>query len=785
MARGQRVRRFLVGLLPTILAVSCGERPDSVSWPPYAELPESLQYAFVQLERGAFVTEDGRRAFLIGVYSQDDPRFDLYGQRALDRLPPDYGLYDPDRHGWIYERPLDADSFRRIGFNLYSITLTPKPFYERIGYEARVPQDPDYVEKLARDIHAPFYVDYVAWPWTLGAPGTADADVLPPDAINPGRNHWVPYRTIGKGREVWLELWRLYAERLRDANVPVMMYELFNEPIYIALTHDHRWEFITWLQERYGTLKKVNETWGSVYGSWREIQDHPSPMSDGALWLDYDEYLADTFAELFKAGQHSVREVDPDAVCVIQPTKRAIYEPPGGVHLSKVSDLEEVIVGPTDGGLWTPGDVPDRPADNLLDCPLAPAPISSDLMFALAGERMLFENELYLTGQTRRSTRNDFWAHVLLGYDGATLFSWSKRGWAWWDGKRRVEEEAEKHPYCALLPPARRTKALRGVLDFALEIEEVRDLVLPKPWEPKPRVAFLWSWGNARRRAYDGEFAEKTMEYYAALRYTHWPMTILPSDAATPRALSEFDVVIAAGMDYLERSVVEPLANYVLRGGLLILGETLPVRTPYGPRNGLDRYFDLRFGEIDKAANSLFLSDEICGPGLPREINLAHGVRAMDSSPGTDVILRDGEGRPVVVEQTLGSGAVWYQAAEIHGYSLATLLSWLLERAGVNKPVSVYARDGEYATNILLSSRYYENHIALLFLNKNRFPARLRISAAASLSSWSVSDPLDTGEILSPSGDPLWSHTELLKPGIPLDLDSEDFRLIIVKRKDS
>lgn len=395
---------------------------------------------------------------------------------------------------------------------------------------------------------------------------------------------------------------------------------------------------------------------------------------------------------------------------------------------------------------------------------------------------MLFDNELYLTGQTRRTTRNDFWTRVLLGYDGATLFSWSKRGWAWWDGKRRLEKEAESHPYSALLPLARNTEALRGILDFALEIEKVRDDVLPKPWNPDPKIGFLWNWGDVRRRAYDRKIAEKTMEYYAALRYSHWPMTLLPSNAISLESLSTFEVLVVAGMEYLRGDIAELLIEYTVRGGQLVVAETIPSRTPYGPPNGIDNHLSVRFGEKDTVASTLHRSDEVQGDGLPDEIDLRQGVRTVSSTRTLSVLLRDARNRPVLVEQPSGKGRILYQAADIHGYRLVTVLSWLLEVCGIEKPVSIHDSDGVLATNILLSYRRYEDRVALLLRNRNRFPQRLRISLALGSDEWSVCDPLDTGAIRSLSAKPTWTADQLKRPGIPLDIDTEDFRLLLIER---
>lgn len=591
----------------------------------------------------------------------------------------------------------------------------------------------------------------------------------------------MPYRMIGPGRQVWLDLWRLYAKRLHEAKVPVLMYELFNEPGYAALTADHRKEFVAWLHERYGSLEAVNETWGSSWTSWDNILDHPSPRTDPALWLDYDEYLAETFSDLFEAGRDAIREIDPKAVCVVQPTRRAALVPFNAVHYSKILDLHEVVVAPTNGGLWTPGQICKKPPRDWIETPLAPAPISSDLLLRMAGERMLFDNELYLTGQTRRATRNDWWTRVLLGYDGATLFQWSKRGWSWWKGEKKLRKEAEDHPYTALLPPARRTEALRGMLDFALEIEQVRDLVLPKPWGPQLRIAILWSWGNARREAWEGNLPEKAMVYYAALRYGHWSFAVLPSGYATIEELSKFRVVILAGTRFLEKETAQNLEVYVRKGGLLLVGEGTASQTPYGPSNGFAKMLGVTVGA--RLAVPISRPEQVLGHGLPGELELREGMRHLHLSEGTKPLLVDSLHRPVVTEHRIGDGRVWYQAASLHGYPLVTLLSWLLEMAGEQKHVAIYeAKNEQCATNVLASVREYGGHLAILLRNQDEYSKSLRIVVLGRAGDWTVRDPLDEGHLIPPSGGTAWSGEDLQQDGIPLEINPRDFRLLILEQ---
>ena len=116
------------------------------------------------------------------------------------------------------------------------------------AYLARPPRrivqfwhDPGRLPVYAREVGLPFYMDLVCWPWTIGRPASpSDETNLPGSAFTSGKHHWTPYRITGSGRETWLKMWRLYAERYREAGVSVLAVELMNEPAYVDFGEAHR-----------------------------------------------------------------------------------------------------------------------------------------------------------------------------------------------------------------------------------------------------------------------------------------------------------------------------------------------------------------------------------------------------------------------------------------------------------------------------------------------------------------------------------------------------------------
>ena len=715
-----------------------------VAWPEYAELPPSLrdEQSLPRVQNGVFVDGQGRRTFLLAPYCREDQRLDVWGTTDEARRAelPHHGLFDPARHGWIYQDLFTHENFRRLGFNVYSATMPAQVFWDAVGYErVRREEDPARLATTHQSIRAPFFVDTVCWPWTLGAPGTdREKSPLPPEALTEGQHHWVPYRISGAGREIWLNIWRLYAERYRDAGVPVIGFELFNEPAYLGRSADHQAEFARWLEARYGSIAELNCVWNTDLADWTAAADvsaDPKLQTIAGRSFDYDDYLSELFVELVRAGVAEVDRILPGTPAGVQTMGGYVLSPREAVFAHRFIRHQTLVLTPTGGGRWTAGASASRPPANRLASPMAAAPLENDLLLALAGDKMVFDNETYLQGQTRREIRNRLWSHVLCGLDGLTVFSWSKRGWSWWRDREEVQTEADKYPYSNLNPIARRTDGLRGILDFAEEIQEVAGQVLPKGWGPTPSVGLLYSWPQARRLVLDATTPDKTAAYYAALKYGHANLRVVPSDRALePDGLAGLKVLVLVGMRYLEPELAPVLESFVNNGGVLVFGESVPAWDLHGqalpnmPVAGV-------FGEPD-------LTPSRCG-----DLELRRGVRTIEAVPGAQVLRRDSAERPVLVRRDLGRGRVYFQTADVVGYPLLELLEEIFQdirpEPGWHLAAEVHlAERNEPAPNVLISRRSYADRHVLLVQNRDGYAKHLRLHLPEIGAGWQPYDGL-------------------------------------------
>ncbi len=782
--------------------IQAASRPvaqPQVRWPAYKALPDVLKADRhpPRTVDGQFVGPDGRRVFLLGPYCREDPRLDLWGTIQPEKRAPNLGLYDPKTHGWIYEDLPTVESLCRLGFNYYSATMPPQPWWDAAGLRRK---DGAHSDDLLPGAYArlklPFYVDTVAWPWSVGRPHSANETDLPPDAFTQGRNHWTPWRIIGEGRRTWLRMWRLYARRYHEAGVPVLMFELMNEPAYVGMSDDHRREFPVWLRKRYRTLTALNRTWGASLERWEQaaaFKDDRELAQIIGRRLDYDEYLADRFTELIAEGVNAVQEILPDTLVGVQTMGGYALRPREAVWKHRLVRVETVVITPTGGGRWTRGAGCSRPPDSPLDESIARAPFEDDLLLALSGRKMIFDNETYLRGQTAREVRNRLWEQVLAGLDGLTVFAWSKRGWAWWRGREAVQVEADKFPYSNLIPLARRTEALRGILDFATEVQALAPMILPKPRGPRPAVGLLYSWAHARWMSIDPELVDKTGDYYAALKYTHWNFAIVPSDGNSIDSLTRFDVLVAPALTHVERDLVQALRDFVRQGGVLLVGEQPLDRDLYGAPLDAASWLGVAVTGLDsRGATVTSPSPARIEARLPGPVRLPVGVRKLRIGPEASVVVQDAAGRPVIVRHRFGKGIVYYQAADVIGYPLAKLLWRALADAAKESGRSAdsvparwrladirNAKTGTLAANVLLSRRSWPDRHALLLMNMDEYARSIRIAPADIAGRWQVRDALRGRDIRGPSG-PVWSDKDL-HAGVPIDMPPGDPVVLLLR----
>ncbi len=764
--------------------------PGVAAFPALVELPAELREPPAPapvLDRGT-VLINGTARFLLGAQFAYDPRVDLWGDTSPPHTTGKTWPGYPSELAWLYEAIPSYEQFTRVGLNSWAVFVPPEPFLERYLPQP-LPQregfDPSHVADLAIRMRVPPIADFTAFRWTVGAlraPG-----ILPPRALAPPHNHHrarshnMPFSLLPEGRALYREYFERVAAFLKEKNVKVFQFELFNEPDYPPGDALDRESFARFLRERFPDHGEVARLCGlpaPPHGpeETEEVYHRASrlrPEKNLLLWHAHGEYLSGLFLQLVGEAMDSVRSAynGTDLLFSVQlNTPHAVQGTPL-IDPERLYDLLPIIASPTDGGVWTFGSAADSRPSRMIESPLAPAPITADLLQTFAGGvKPVFDHEMNAPGSAE-ALRRALWTRVLLGFDGVWLFSWSKRAYEWTDedrGKRSATSYTLLNPYAH--PPA----ALAALWRFRRELAPHEELLLPKPFGPRPCLGFLHSFANEAAHTITPTARELGRAAYACLRYSHLPLRILTERMVRAGGAADagLKALVLAGCTVMERTTIPALRAYVEGGGIIILVNSpleadtagRPLRAPW--------LTDSMGDEPDRSEVALAGVPE---EGLPGNI-LGYGFRRLRTA-SAEVIFTDRGNTPRVVCRPVGDGRVYTISFEGRSYAILRVLLALLRREGITAPWRLTMEDsGEHAVNVLMSVRRRNRVQAVLLANQDLYGKRVRFRWPDLRGLWRAT--LHLGN----RGDAQGADTVTGPDGIACDLPAEGVRLIVLQR---
>ena len=249
--------------------------------------------------------------------------------------------------------------------------------------------------------------------------------------------------------------------------------------------------------------------------------------------------------------------------------------------------------------------------------------------------------------------------------------------------------------------------AYREVQKIGAEFEQAGPIIAGTT--PHSPVAMLQSYDSRwaldfQRHHKDFDPIEEFSAFYRPLELGAQAIDIISPDAP----LEAYRLVVAPALNVLSRSQAERLADYIRRGGHLVLGPRSGMKDPYnalwpqGQPGPLAELVGARVEQFYALEQPVGVAGEI---GAGRATVWAEALRAQ--SPDTRVVMRYGnangwlEGQAAVLTRRIGEGSVTYIGAWLD----ATLLRKMTERwlavaavkpiiAGVPSDIEVCERTG-------------------------------------------------------------------------------------------
>lgn len=673
----------------------------------------------IQPSGKGFYTIDGKPRFLISAK--------LAGFSPVREMKVHTAGY-PDTMKWLYETPIDFNQMNRIGLDAVSINAPMRWFIQRFN-----PKYPDLwkgSEYLFRD-GVSLHFDMGGFtPWTYGQPASGKyAAMFESGAINSrngmDRNHWVPFNpNHPQGKALYLLHWRSSLELAKQlGNRKVFRYELFNEPSYNDPSPYNKVLFARFLENRYGSLAELNKVWNTNHRSWKEAADFTSAASNSGLYIDWSKFMEQSFTEICRAGEALIREIHPESTGCVQSMGTQLWIPFTNVNIVEIAKFQKAVSLPTGGGFSLTAQTEAN--DHTIDTPSSRAGVGRltvEATLAIADGKPVHCDETYFN---RWSANSLFYQALLRKIANVTLFEWGKRGWDW---KTEAEGKkiAQNLSWYILNPYAVPTEVFTKIMEGKRNIQKIEDLFLTFDRNVPAEIALLLSIPTGRASGINGlsttDYAGNTA---AALMFGHYSFNAIFEEQLSAEKLAPYKVLIAGCVANMYPQSTNTLERWVRNGGILISCLETMSHDEYGAPLS-KQLFDLN---VQKKQNDSFawtFAQDKRLPGKLRGFRYRQVVQADGWENFGNALYR----------KSLGKGWLYYLPVRLEEYSLLAALGGILNSHKVLPQAELLRADSdELIPNVEAAASYQQGLYALLLVNHDYYPKKVRIRIPISLQS--------------------------------------------------
>jgi beta-galactosidase len=431
--------------------------------------------------------------------------------------------------------------------------------------------------------------------------------------------------------------------------------------------------FRRWLQQRYDDLDALNDAWGTSFWSQRytEWAQIPAPrrvayntFANPSMRLDWWRFSSDELLACYRAEAAAVRRSARQPLTTNFMGMRKPHD-----YWSWTGDLDVVS---NDHYLMA------EDAANYQDLAM-----SADLLRSLAGGRpwLLMEHSASAVNWQKRNLakapgemRRNSLQHVARGSDGALFFQW-----------RQSRAGAEKW-HSALVPHAGTdTKIWREVVELGADLQRLAEIAGTRPDPAQVALVFDWSsWWAAELDSHpsvDVTVRPVVRRWHDSL----WRANVAVDFARHGADLSAYRVAIVPVQYLMSDAAAAALRSFVHGGGSLVVtyfsglvDEHDRVRLGGYP-GALRDLLGVRVEEFFPLAARASVRLSRFGSGrVWSELGRAEGAEVLATYDEGPVA-----GSPAVTRARVGAGSAWYVGTELADDARATLLSLVLEEAGV------------------------------------------------------------------------------------------------------
>lgn len=472
--------------------------------------------------------------------------------------------------------------------------------------------------------------------------------------------------------------------------------------------------FHDWLKKRYGSLRDLNESWGTVFWShtYREWSEIPVPLTTGGphnpgLHLDYLRFQSDSYVA-FQGEQIKLIRASADGTQPITHNMTGAFSDVDPFALAAELDFSS-----WDNYWLTQWNMesPPQPADRAFQHRAVRGTKRASYWVM---EQQAGAGGWDVSAPTPRPGQMRLWAYQGLahGADGLLFFRW-----------RSARRGSEQFWHGVIDHHGNNGRRFDEFKQIGEEIEEIGLLVPPA--DSKAEVALLVS--SDSQFAFEIQpnnpghnYGAHTLMWHAVLHAKGIDVDIVDPSSD----LEDYRIVVAPALHVVSQPLATKIEDFVHRGGVLITTFRTGVKD-----------------ESNAVVEQPFpgLLSEVCGveveecDSLPRDKRNRveiEGIGWFEVNSWCDVLVPNGAeivarydddfyaGRAAITRHAFGDGHTFYVGAQGGGALHAAILDEALKIAGVQK-------GPELPPGIEWALRSGTNHSVAFLLNHNDYPVHL------------------------------------------------------------
>jgi beta-galactosidase len=437
--------------------------------------------------------------------------------------------------------------------------------------------------------------------------------------------------------------------------------------------------FRDWLAERYGTVERLNEAWGTAFWSQRyaTFDDVLPPLvapmfANPTQQLDFDRFSSDALLDYYRDLRDTLRELTPHVPTTTNLMTTSATK--GMDYFSWADDLDVVA-----NDHYTIASDEERHVELALSADLARGVSGGDpwilMEHSTSAVNWQPRNRAKGPGEMLRNSLQ----HVARGADSVMFFQW-----------RQSRAGAEKY-HSAMLPHAGTdTDVWRGTVELGATLQRLAEVRGSRVTSRAALVVDYPAWWAAELDSHptqDLRYMDEVRAWYSAL--WHRGVTV---DTVPPHAdLDAYDLVVAPTLYLVDDAGAANVARAAERGATVALTFFSGI---------VDEHDHVRLGGYPGAFRDLLglRTEEFYPLQVDERVAVTGKAVGGDTTAdlwtekthvldGTEVVAayEDGglAGHPAVTRRAVGAGAAWYVGTRLHHDGLGALVGRLVEESGV------------------------------------------------------------------------------------------------------